>query len=589
MENIKEIASKIKFLRVNNFLGIDELELEPGKITKFVGPKGAGKTSVIEAIEKGVLNKNRRTEIIRHGETEATIFIETDGGLQIDRRIRSDKSDYLKLRQNEKGIKTSEKFLRDLVRGDIFRPLDWINLSVKEQTKSILSMLEIGWTKEDIINWFGELPENINLDQHILLVLKEIEQKYYNTREEVNREVRELKVRIKDIMDELPPEYNGNEWKDKNVQEYYGKVTQAQNINKLITEAKALQDSFQSKVDSIKANAESKKSSITLKYKSEAEDIKDLIALSNNKINKAQSTIDNADKELNLELGNITNNYVKKKNSEDSAYNDQVKQLKEEYELKLQSLKDTHESTLASLKVNEERDITKAKKDSEQSKEESKEIISLQKQKISAKETELAGLSDKETLEKESVDKEAAAEIEKVKVTLGNASKYLEEHEEIDITPLQESADHVQEMVSYLRDWDRIEEITKNQLEPKQQLSADLTAKIDTARTLPQKLILTADMPIDGVSVDAEGRIRIKGTLIDGLSDGEKLELAMKVAKAQCGPLKIICIDKWESLDKTSQDVLEVLMKEDEYQYFVTEVQDTKNGKVNIEKIGEVE
>lgn len=561
MENIKEtvaeeMASKIKFLRVNNFLGIDELELEPGKITKFVGPKGTGKTSVIEAIEKGVLNKNRRTEIIRHGETEATIFIETDGGLQIDRRIRSDKSDYLKLRQNKKGIKTSEKFLRDLVRGDIFRPLDWINLSVKEQTKSILSMLEIGWTKEDIINWFGELPENINLDQHILLVLKEIEQKYYNTREEVNREVKELKVRIKDIVDELPPEYNGDEWKDKNVQEYYAKVTEAQNINKLIAEAKALQENFQNKVDSINANAESKKSAIALKYKNEAEDIKNIIDLANNKIDKAENFIKSIDEKIENEMTALDNELESK-----------YQQLLAEY--------------------TEKKD--KKKKELLSESEDKKELISMQKQKISAKETELAGLTEKETLEKESVDKEAAAEIEKVKATLGNASKYLEEHEEVDITPLQQSADHVQEMVSYLRDWDRIEEITKNQLEPKQQLSADLTAKIETARTLPQKLILTADMPIEGVSVDAEGRIRIKGTLIDGLSDGEKLELAMKVAKAQCGPLKIICIDKWESLDKTSQDVLEVLMKEDEYQYFVTEVQDTEDGKVNIEKIGEVE
>ena len=44
--------SKISFLKVNSFLGVDELELEPGKVNIFKGPMGSGKTSGIEAIEQ---------------------------------------------------------------------------------------------------------------------------------------------------------------------------------------------------------------------------------------------------------------------------------------------------------------------------------------------------------------------------------------------------------------------------------------------------------------------------------------------------------------------------------------------------------
>ena len=93
-------------------------------------------------------------------------------------------------------------------------------------------------------------------------------------------------------------------------------------------------------------------------------------------------------------------------------------------------------------------------------------------------------------------------------------------------------------------------------------------------------------MPIEDISVDTDGNVRINGTLIDGLSDGEKLSLAMRVAKAQCGALKIICMDKWESLDKAAQETLLKEMTEDEYQYFVTEVAATENGEIEIEKIG---
>ena len=39
--------------------------------------------------------------------------------------------------------------------------------------------------------------------------------------------------------------------------------------------------------------------------------------------------------------------------------------------------------------------------------------------------------------------------------------------------------------------------------------------------------------------VDGEGQIRIGKTLIDGLSEGEQLQLTFRVAKAQAGELKL--------------------------------------------------
>lgn len=546
--------SKINILRISNFLGIDEMELKAAKINIFKGLNGLGKTSVIEALEKTFTNKNRRTEVVKHGKEEATLYVELDDGLSVDRKIRTSKSNYLKVRHELGGVPSTEAFLSNLVNGNIFRPLDWVNLSVKEQTKSLLSMLEINWDKDDIKNWFGELPSNVNFEQHILLILKSIEKKYYDDREEINREVKELKARIKSIVDDLPPEYNGEEWKEKNVQEYYKKVSEAQNINKLIEQAKALQEGFNDKVNSIKSVAETKKSSISLKYNSEREDIKDIIGLSNSKIEKAETWLSSLNERIDVEM-----------NALDNELNAAIQNLKDKY--------------------NKKKDLKK--KDMLLQGEEQRDIISIQKEKIAAKEQELAGLSEKEELEKESVDKETAAEIEKVKATLGNASKYLDEHKEIDIEPLQAEADKVQEMTSYLRDWDRISEIRDNQLAQKEEQSAILTQRINKARNLPSELLKTAKMPIEGISVDVEGRVRINGTLIDGLSDGEKLELAMKVAKAQCGDLKLICMDKWESLDKQAQEKLLEIMKNDEYQYFVTEVADNK--KIEVEKIGEIE
>lgn len=94
--------------------------------------------------------------------------------------------------------------------------------------------------------------------------------------------------------------------------------------------------------------------------------------------------------------------------------------------------------------------------------------------------------------------------------------------------------------------------------------------KIEKARKLPTELLKTASMPIDGISVDVNGLIRINGTLIDGLSDGEKLELSLIIAKAQCGELKLICLDRFESLNEKERINLINQMVNDDYQYILT-------------------
>ena len=578
--------SKISFLRISNFLGIKEQEVKAGKINLFKGQNGKGKTSVIEALEKTFTNKSRRSEVVRHGEEESTLYVELDDGLSIDRRVRTEKADYLKLRKNNEGISSTEKFLKDLVNGNIFRPLDWVNLSVKEQTKSLLSMLEIGWSEEDIVNWFGELTDNIDYSEHILIILKNIENKYYKDREEVNREIKELKARINAIVDDLPAEYDGEQWKDVNVQEYYNKVKEAQDINKWITEAKGLEENFNNKVESIKAGAENKKFITILKYKTEREDIKDLITLSNLKIEKAKRIIENADEMLEIHIQGIKNYNGENRNQEIQAYNLALKELEIKYQNEKASLVEVHNANLKSLDEVLSKEINEAKENNLLQIEEQKDVISINNTKIAAQEQKLLGLDEKEKAEKEAIENNAIVEIEKEELRIGKAAKYLEEHKEVDIEPLLEEANEVQYMASFLREWNRIAEIRDNQLAPKEEYSEILSARINKARNLPGELLQTAKMPIEGISVDVDGRVRINETLIDGLSDGEKLELAMKVAKAQCGELKVICMDKWESLDKAVQTKLIEEMMSDDYQYFITEVTDSKE--VEIEKIGEV-
>ena len=278
--------------------------------------------------------------------------------------------------------------------------------------------------------------------------------------------------------------------------------------------------------------------------------INGIVYIINTNVQPNKDFINNADHELELKIKELANYNVSEENIAAKNYNDSLRELEEEYKRKKEEITKTYSTNVEFLKESLAKGIEVAKKNSSLQADEQKDLISIQNNKISTKQQELLGLDEKEESEKNAVDEKVKSEIEKEEIRIGKAAKYIDEHEEIDVAPLQKEANNVQEMVSYLRDWDRIIEIRDNQLAPKQRYSEELTAKIEKARILPSELLKTAKMPIEGISVDVDGNVRINGILIDGLSDGQKLELAMRVAKAQCGALKIICMDKWESLDK---------------------------------------
>ena len=566
--------SKIKVLKINNFLGVDELGLDLGKINLIEGPTGSGKSSIVEAIEKIFTNNSRRTEVIKHGTTESTLFVELDDGLEIDRRIRSDKGNYLKCRKENGAIPSTEKFLRSLVGGNVFRPVDFINMDVKEQTKSILSMLQIEWTQEDILKWFGEEVYNINYEQHILQVLKSIEMKYFKDREEINREIKELKSQTLVILKEMPADYDGDVWKEKKVQEYYNKVAEAQKINTWIDNANKLKESIKEQIATIEADAENKKARVQMKYKDQAQDIKDIIELSKSKVIKANETING--------LGAEHTQLLKELDS-DSEKNKMV--VKMELQEKIEQLKNGYAERLINIEKDSRNKKETFKTTMETKKEDSKDLIAIQENKISSKNQELISLDEIEKQEIINLENKKEAAIEKVELKVGKANEYLQNNEIVDISPLQIEADQVAEMQSYLRQWDMMLDIRDVQMVGKCEYSSSLTTKIETARTMPGELLKTAKMPIEGISVDEKGLIRINDTLIDGLSDGEKLALAMEIAKVQCGELKVICIDRFESLNPAARTKFLKDIENDDFQYFITS---TDSDEFKIEKIGSV-
>jgi len=537
----------IKRIEIKNWLGIKELLFSPGKINKVSGDSGTGKSSLVEALEKLFTNKNRRTEVIRHGEEEAELFVELDDGLQAVRKIRTEKADYLKVKHDSKAVSSTESFLRKLINGDIFRPIEFVQKSPKEQTEIILNMLQIDWTIDDIKSWFGEVPE-ADYQLHILQILKQIENGYYAERESINREINLLRANIEGIKRDLPPNYDGEEWKNVNLQELYNRLHEAEATNKRLQEAQALIDGLSMRIEDIKRRAENAREQKRLDYRRQRDSYTDSIKRLEERIQQEQTTIDDADRRISETCARL-----------DNELEQAIERLKLQYQAKKQSVRE----------------------DIAQEVEQSRVFISEYKEQIAEKRTALANIDELEKRDLEKIADHEANLIATEQAKVGNAQEIVANTVWIDTEPLKQEADHAAAMKEYLREWERMNDIIREKLAPKEARSAELTNKIQKARELPKELLKTASLPVEGLSVDDQGRIRINGTLIDGLSEGEALDFAFKLAKAQAGPLKVICVDGFQNLGSKQQEILKAAF-EDDYQYFILSTEPGKDLSIEI-------
>jgi len=539
---------KIKAIKINNFLGVKEFNYTPTGINVFEGAKGAGKSSILEGIETALTNIKRRTEVIKHGEEEATLFIELDNGLEISRKVRNEKSDYFKLSRDGKAVKSTEGELRKLLSGDIFRPLDFIGMKAQEQTAIILNMIEMNYTIDDLESWFGPLHSTcIDTSKHLLQTLKAIETNLYDERQEVNRNVITLKNQVKGIEQTLPPNYKGVEWKDIALKTYYDKISAAQKVNGFIVEANNLKDSIALNLSNIEAVAANDISKIKLESTENKQIIKDAIRLRTNEIDNFNSVIASVPGKRNDIETNINN-----------ELNLEIAKMKEKYELlkrdKLKAIDDL---------------VTRTKED----------IVTLQID-ISKQNSKLLSLEEIEKSDINHIISSKADKITQEELRVEKASKYLLEHEVVDVSPIEAEIETITTMQSFLREWERAESIKNNTLKGEITRSEELTLLIDIARTKPGELLQAYKLPIDGISVDENSLIRINGTLLDGLSDGEKLEAAFKIALQRIGELRIMCLDGFEKLNLTEQKKVVELCENNDIQAFITIT--TENEEVTI-------
>lgn len=251
-------------IKIKNLFGISEYEAD-GSSVELAGKNGAGKTSVIDAIRYALTNKSDRKYIVRRGETEGEILIETDNGLRINRKARTTQADYKSVKKDGREVGSPESFLRDIFTPLQLNPVEFISLPEKQQNAIILDMIEYPWDMQKIKEWFGEIPSWVNYDQNILAVLNDIQSEngeYFQNRQDINREMRNKRAFVEEIAQTIPAGYEVEKWEKASAGPVYQKIERIRKENEEIQKAKSLLELRDNKVRKYEADREIAKTSL---------------------------------------------------------------------------------------------------------------------------------------------------------------------------------------------------------------------------------------------------------------------------------------------------------------------------------------
>ena len=249
---------KVTKIKIKNLFGIKEYETD-GKSLELSGKNGVGKSSVIDSIRYALTNKSGRQYIVRKGESEGEIIVETDTGLSIDRKARTNMADYKSVKQNGLEVKSPESFLRDIFTPLQLNPVEFMNMDSKHQNALILDMIEYPWNIDTIKEWFGEIPDWVNYDQNILAILNDIQSEnglYFKNRQDINRDIRNKRAFMEEIAASIPAGYDVDKWEKESAGELYREIERIQKENQQIQQAQQIIDNKNNKIRSFEAERE---------------------------------------------------------------------------------------------------------------------------------------------------------------------------------------------------------------------------------------------------------------------------------------------------------------------------------------------
>ena len=202
--------------------------------------------------------------------------------------------------------------------------------------------------------------------------------------------------------------------------------------------------------------------------------------------------------------------------------------------------------------------------------EDSQRILEIEDE-IARLKLELASMKGKQSEAIGQIELNRKTDLKSLDEKMEDKKEFLLNSKVAPIDDLLAEAKKAEEMKGYLNISGNLKKLEKEE-GVKEKEAKRLDKLVDFLRKKPAELLAGIKLPIKGLSVNEEMKVSIDGLPIANLSTSRQITLAIEIARATSGELKLICIDRFETLDADRRKILFDEISKDDFQYFISEV-----------------
>ncbi len=191
---------QIRSITIENIRGIENLEIKPGALTVVSGSNGAGKSSVLAAIQT-VFEGGHDATLIRKGAKKGVVEITLSDGTLITRTI-TDKASTLDVKTKDGDTKKAPAaYVSQLASGIALDPISLLTAKPKERGAFLLKTSNVVFQPAEIAKAVGMDFENTALN---LEGLDKLKKSIYEQRTGINSRKKEADDTAHSLRQSLP-------------------------------------------------------------------------------------------------------------------------------------------------------------------------------------------------------------------------------------------------------------------------------------------------------------------------------------------------------------------------------------------------
>lgn len=178
---------KASLLRIENILGIEQIEIKLGSVTMAEGGNGVGKTSIVESLRSLFEGGSHEATLLRNGAERGEIVLVLDDGSTLRKVVKPGSSSFSFKDGDGRDVPSPVARLRSLVDTLAANPVAFLQADKKERAKVLLEALKPEIDREELELVAGSLPAGLfGFD-----LLAAAEKKVFDERTAENRTAKE--------------------------------------------------------------------------------------------------------------------------------------------------------------------------------------------------------------------------------------------------------------------------------------------------------------------------------------------------------------------------------------------------------------